>query len=153
MPTIQVPVKIYFSAQSTGRAILSQGADVVYEDTEPNTMVVEINGIQKMTHTVQSAKWIITDVDVNTSPTPVTITMTSQHSMTYKTREQVFRLDLSSDPTAQITITLSYVAISATEYDAPALWVKGPDDEQDQYRNPGQWYFDTDGNHLEIFIP
>lgn len=148
-----MPVKIHFSAKSTGQVILSQDIDIIYQDEEPNTATIQVEGIRPMTHVLKVNRWQITDVSVDTAPTPIDITFTLVNTRTFSQKDTTYNVDLSGDPDAQVTITLTYVTVEADEYDVPDKWVKGPDDEQDQYKNPGQWYFDSDNNTLEIWIP
>lgn len=98
-------------------------------------------------------KWNITDVTVNAGPSPASIIIISEDwTKTGIPKESSINLDLTNDQDAVITVVLSVVTTS-NEYLTPAVFVKGPDDEQNQYEVPGQWYFDTDNNSLEIYIP
>lgn len=152
---MKVPVKIFFSAQSTGKAVLSQaiGSSVVWENSEPNTVTINVAGDRPMTHTLKTNRWQITDVAVNTTPNPVDVVLTLVHTKTYAQKTSTFNIDLSEDPNATVTVTLSYVTVSAEEYAASSIWVKGPEAEKDQYKNAGQWYYNTNTSQLEIYIP
>ncbi len=137
---------MHFSGASTGSAAVSQ---VVIIEVA-NYITVDVVGLRRYHYELDINNWRVTDVEVVTSPSPAAVIITSASRGT--TKNSTINVDLTNDPDAEVTVTLNFLGV-ATEYPIPPLFVQGPDNEQVQYENPGQWYHDIDNNSIEIYIP